>query len=210
MPTSSTPPPEILKLRDDQIASAAAVLARAFHNDPPLVWVLPDADHRARVMPQFFATFVTYAIQSGAAFTTAGTSNAVAIWLDIDDPKIDDTDGEHRAGIDRIPSIIGADAWARMLNIIKFVGRLHEKFAPAKHAYLQWLGVEPELQGRGLGSAVMAPGLRHADAAKLPSYLETFQPRNVPLYQRHGFRIMAEEVEPASGCRCWAFLRPPQ
>jgi hypothetical protein len=44
----------------------------------------------------------------------------------------------------------------------------------------------------------MTPELRRADAEGLPCYLETFQPRNVPLYLKHGFQIMAEEVEPAS------------
>ena len=58
-----------------------------------------------------------------------------------------------------------------------------------------------------MGSATITPELRRADSEGLPCYLETFQPRNVPLYLKHGFQIMAEEVEPVSGLRAWFFLR---
>jgi hypothetical protein len=52
--------------------------------------------------------------------------------------------------------------------------------------------------------------LERADAEGLPCYLDTFQPRNVPLYQKHGFEITIEEVEPNSGVRGWGFLREPR
>ena len=62
------------------------------------------------------------------------------------------------------------------------------------------------LGDRPVGGVVV----RRADAEGLPCYLETFQPRNVPLYLKHGFQIMAEEVEPASCLRAWFFLRRPR
>ena len=44
------------------------------------------------------------------------------------------------------------------------------------HWYLAMMGVAPEWQGRGLGSALMRPGLEEIDAARLPAYLETSTP----------------------------------
>ena len=70
--------------------------------------------------------------------------------------------------------------------------------------------VEPSRQGNGLGSALIGAMLERADRDGSPCYLETFQPRNVPLYQRHGFKITIEEVEPNSGIRGWAFIREPR
>jgi GNAT superfamily N-acetyltransferase len=206
MTTSQPPSPIVERLREDQITAAAGVLARAFQNDPPLVYGIPEPAERERILPIFMKPFVTFANLFGEPHVTAGKLESVAIWLPLD--NLDKTPAQdHQAGIDTIPSIVGAAASARFGNIIRFVEAFHQRFAADRHLYLQWLGVEPSRQGQGLGSATMTPGLRRADSEGLPCYLETFQPRNVPLYLKHGFRIMAEEVEPASSLRAWFFLR---
>jgi hypothetical protein len=154
----------------------------------------------------FMKPFVTFARLFGEAYVTAGRLECVAIWLPSD--NLDETPGhDHQAGIDTIPSIVGLEASARFMNIIRFVKGFHQRFAVGRHLYLQWLGVEPSRQGHGLGSATITPELRRADFEGLPCYLETFQPRNLPLCLKHGFQTMAEEVEPVSGLRAWFFLR---
>jgi GNAT superfamily N-acetyltransferase len=145
----------------------------------------------------------------GEPLTTSGKPEAVALWLPLDDLS-ETPERDHRAGIDQIPAMLGAEAFARFLHIATTVGRFHKLSAPGKHLYLSILGVEPSRQGQGLGSALIRPMLERADAAGLPCYLDTFQPRNVPLYQKHGFRITVEEVEPNSGVRGWGFLREPR
>jgi hypothetical protein len=51
-------------------------------------------------------------------------------------------------------------------------------------------------------------GLSRADASGHPCYLETFSERNVTFYPRHGFGLVVDVVEPASGVRTWGFYRP--
>jgi hypothetical protein len=41
----------------------------------------------------------------------------------------------------------------------------------------------------------------------VPCYLETTQPKNVTFYQRLGFRVLREAVEPESGLTIWTFRR---
>jgi GNAT superfamily N-acetyltransferase len=203
------PTPNIVPVREDQIDTAAGVLARAFQLDPPMVYVWPDATARARVLPSLMKAFVTYGSMFGEPLTTSGKPEAVALWLPLDDLN-DTPERDHRAGTDQIPAMLGAEAFARFMHIATTVGRFHKLSAPGKHLYLSILGVEPSRQGQGLGSALIRPTLERADAAGLPCYLDTFQPRNVPLYQKHGFKITVEEVEPNSGVRGWGFLREPR
>jgi len=62
------------------------------------------------------------------------------------------------------------------------------KYHPSEpHWYLPLIGVDPAHQGRGHGEALMAYALEQFDRDKLPAYLESTNPRNVPLYRRHGF-----------------------
>jgi GNAT superfamily N-acetyltransferase len=203
------PTPNIVPVREVQIDIAAGVLARAFQLDPPMVYVWPDATVRARVLPSLMKAFVTYGSMFGEPLTTSGKPEAVALWLPLDDLS-DDPERDRQAGIDQIPAILGADAFTRLMHIATAVGRFHQRSAPGKHLYLSFLGVEPSRQGQGLGSSLIRPMLERADADGLPCYLDTFQPRNVPLYQKHGFKITVEEVEPNSGVRGWGFLREPR
>jgi ribosomal protein S18 acetylase RimI-like enzyme len=75
------------------------------------------------------------------------------------------------------------------------------------HWYLPWLAVEPARRGRGLGSALLAECLARVDADGLPAYLETPNPRTIPLYERHGFEVTGEAV--AGSCPpVTSMLRP--
>jgi ribosomal protein S18 acetylase RimI-like enzyme len=62
----------------------------------------------------------------------------------------------------------------------------HPTFA---HWYLPWFGVDPALQGVGLGGELMEQCLRIVDQDHLPVYLETPNPRSLPFYERQGFAV---------------------
>jgi ribosomal protein S18 acetylase RimI-like enzyme len=61
------------------------------------------------------------------------------------------------------------------------------------HYYLETLGVEPTMQGRGLGSAMLQNIAAQLDAAGTECVLETANDRNVALYRRFGFEVVSEE-----------------
>ena len=83
------------------------------------------------------------------------------------------------------------------------VGKLHPQ---TPHYYLEYLGVEPALQGQGLGSHLLAELTRRADAAGVGCYLETATQRNVALYQRFGFEITTHKE--IIGLPAWFMWRP--
>ena len=69
-----------------------------------------------------------------------------------------------------------------------------EKHEPHKpHWHLGPIGVHPLLQGRGIGKALLQSFLAMADEQRLPVYLETDVDLNVALYEKFGFKVIAEE-----------------
>ena len=54
---------------------------------------------------------------------------------------------------------------------------------------------------------VQAFGVRECDAQGLPAYLESSHPRNVPLYERHGFEVMGV-IQPGDFPPLIPMLRP--
>ncbi|UQA59294.1 GNAT family N-acetyltransferase [Polyangium aurulentum] len=76
------------------------------------------------------------------------------------------------------------------------------------HFYLFVLGVEPRLQGRGIGAALLRSFTARADAASKPCYLETDRISSVRLYERHGFEVMREiDIAPLGGLHMWLMRR---
>jgi ribosomal protein S18 acetylase RimI-like enzyme len=52
------------------------------------------------------------------------------------------------------------------------------------------LGVDPLYHGKGLGSALLKRATTQFDKDNFFTYLESSNPRNIPLYERHGFKVL--------------------
>jgi RimJ/RimL family protein N-acetyltransferase len=203
------PTPEIVVLEESQIEEAGSALARGFFDDPLSVYMLPVPMERATFLPLHFATAVRAGHLFGTVHTTRGTAQGVAMWFSPDRglPSRDEWD---QAGVSELRRMLPAGALDRSSFVIDYLHQFHKTDVLSKHWYLCILGVAPEIRGTGVGSALMQPMLRRADEEGLPCYLETFAADNVPFYEKHGFRVMRQGVEPESGIEYWTFVRPPR
>ncbi len=77
------------------------------------------------------------------------------------------------------------------------------------HWYLPLIGVEPNAQGNGLGGALMRHALARCDQEGALAYLESSNPRNISLYERHGFEVMGE-IQLGAGPLVTPMLRRPR
>ncbi|MFD9962737.1 GNAT family N-acetyltransferase [Amycolatopsis sp. NPDC058986] len=73
--------------------------------------------------------------------------------------------------------------------------------------FLATVGVHPGHQGRGLGRAIVEPGLAAADSAGVAAFLETSERANIAFYRKLGFEVTAEVELPDSGPTTWALRR---
>jgi GNAT superfamily N-acetyltransferase len=75
---------------------------------------------------------------------------------------------------------------------LRWLSEWEERDPDRPHSHYGPFGVEPTLQGRGIGSLVMTEYTRRLDAAGEDAYLETDKPENVALYSRFGFEVIEE------------------
>jgi ribosomal protein S18 acetylase RimI-like enzyme len=90
---------------------------------------------------------------------------------------------------------------------MRSMDRLHPQGPP--HWYLSLLGTDPDAQGKGFGSAVLAPGLERCDAGGVGVYLESSKTRNLDFYARFGFQVTGELRMPSGGPTMWPMWRAP-
>jgi GNAT superfamily N-acetyltransferase len=193
----------------DQIKASAAVLGRAFFDDPLTRWVTPDDTKRARDLPWFFARAAVVGDRWGEVYTTGDKVEGNAIWLSPGNAKLS-LSKMARTGMLMAPFALGLSPFMRFMKIMNTFEHLHDRDAPEPHWYLMVLGVDPPRQGQGVGGALIQPILARADANKLPCYLETQKAINVPFYQRHGFEVVVEDDVAGNGPHFWTMKRPPR
>ena len=76
------------------------------------------------------------------------------------------------------------------------------------HYYLTLAGVDPPLQGRGVGSELLRAGLDRCDEQRLPAYLEATSRGSRDLYARHGF-VQLGVIESGAMPPMWPMLWEP-
>jgi len=199
----------IVGLTRSQIPEVGEVLARAFLDDPIFVWALPDQAKRERALPRFMISVTRYGMLLGDVYTTGGAVEGGAVWFP---PGKAGTSivGMFRSGMVIALLRMGLPSASRFMGAIDFLDKLHKRDVTTEHWYLATLGVDPPHQGRGIGSALIAPVLTRTDSLGLTSYLETTKERNVPFYRRHGFDLVVEDDLPNNGPRFWTMKREPK
>jgi GNAT superfamily N-acetyltransferase len=197
---------DIVRLREADLPTAAAALARAFQDDPLQTYTLPDPAERRDRSPALFAAALRYGLLYGEVLTNPGAPAGAAVWLGPDAWDIT-PETANAAGFDRLPDEIGADATERFFSALAAADPYHRRAVPPAHWYVMVVGVAPEAQGTGLARAFLQPVIDRAAAARQPCYLETANGANVPFYKHLGFEQVDDILEPQSGLRLWTFRR---
>ncbi len=197
---------KIVRLPSAEIPTAAATLARAFHDDPLMVYAIPDPAERRRLLPEVYARMIRFGALTGEVYATADAVEGVAVWLP---PNAKWTrENIEASGMHETASLIGNDAYQRYRDVVGREWQARERDMTAACWYLFLIGVEPNRQRRGLGNAMMRPVVARADAENLACYLETENQRNVAFYLKQGFDMIVNGEEAGtSGVRFWTFCR---
>ena len=163
-------------------ASALGALTLAFSVDPMARWSLPDPVKYLATFGSITKAFGRSAFEKGTAYIADGYAGA-ALWL----PPGSTSDEASLA------KIFDENTDEEIKQDMQGIFEQMEKFHPIEpHWYLPMIGVDPVHQGSGIGSALMTEALKAVDRDGLIAYLESSNPRNVSLYQRHGFEVIGE------------------
>lgn len=192
----------------DEIPELAAVLARAFANDPFYAWIAGDAPERGQRMQDGWRGILRYGSARLAHTYTTDDRAGVAIWL---------PPGHRGASLldslRQMPALARLAGWGRLRKVADVIASLEEhrrRHVPSPHFYLSALGVEPARQGEGIGTALVQPVLDQCDRAGTPAYLETAVARNVLLYERLRFEVVEEIDLPGTDIHGWLMVRQPR
>jgi ribosomal protein S18 acetylase RimI-like enzyme len=168
------------------------------------VWLIPEEERRERLLPWLFR--IGFDVTNADVYATTGVVLGAARWLPPGRASM--RVGATLRALVSVPMRLGAST-GPFLAYGRAVEQLRADVAPGPHWYLAGIGVEPGEQRRGIGGALLEPGVEAAARAGLPAVLLTNSEANLSFYEGHGFRVVRERNTPKDGPHAWAMVRTP-
>lgn len=181
-----------------------AVLARAFWPDPLFGFFSRDLLAEHHQLPKVFAAFLADAAPFDGSFVARAGDRIVgaAVWVPPGSmPRSKGREAKLQARVARL-LVTGCNR-RKGLELLTAVDDVHPH---EDHWYLNLLGTDPLMQGRGIGGSLLGPTLDRADADGVPAYLETQKESNLAFYGRYGFAIH-EEIRIEGAPPVWTMWR---
>jgi ribosomal protein S18 acetylase RimI-like enzyme len=192
-----TAPITIATTTDAERAIAALVLA--FSMDPVCRWTWPEPERYLASFPRFVRAFAGQAFEQGTAYCVEGYAGA-ALWHS---PGIQ---AEEEPLVALFQETVAEEDQADLFAVIEQMAGYHPS---EPHWYLPLIGVDPSQQRKGHGSTLMRQALAACDRDGTAAYLESTNPENISLYQRHGFEVLGR-IQVGASPPIFPMLRPPR
>ena len=201
-PNEGDPGRKVRRARPAELERVLAVVARAFDDDPFVNWCVAQDKRRASRVYDMMSMAQRISAAHNEVYTTEDVSGA-AYWT---------PPGKNKVPVLQqfrmLPAMNRAITLRRVPKVVGVFTALEKKHPHEPHWYLGVLGVEPELQGKGIGTALLRPILDVCDRDGVPAYLESSKEKNLPLYERNGFKV-TETFDIPDGPRIWLMWREP-
>ena len=184
--------------------AVAGALAAAFDDDPVFNWFVRQDERRAEAIALLLRRGAARALREGGECWLAADGAGAAVWRlpgAARGPAARDARFEER--------ICGAPDRVRRFGRFRALMAAHHPAAPP-HCTLATIGVLPERQRGGVGSALMRAVLERCDRERTPAYLASTRERNLALYARHGFAVRGRFGLPDGGPPIWPMWREPR
>lgn len=199
------------KLSPAQRRDAIDVLINSFADDNSKIFYFPNAEERRRRLPWLIERMFAMAFEHRSIFVHLDERerpDGVAIWLP---PGVKlGYRAMMRHGLLAAPFRLGLRAMFRMTAALDATSRRHDALlGDEPHYYLFYLGVDPDSQGRGVGSKLLAHMAERADAEGRPLYLDTFSDSNVDYYSKRGYDVVWRALIHEESHLVYGMLRRP-
>lgn len=165
-------------------------------------WSIPQDDYLQRIEALFTLDMNEIGLIFDEVWTTDDRT-AVAVWIPPKEMRRGTVDWERHA-------TASEPHFGDRLAVIDEGDAVLAPFRPKEPSwYLATMGVRPDHQRQGLGSAVLRPVLTRCDEEGMACSLETSSPDNVAFYRRLGFEVLHEVSMPHDGPMVWIMWRDP-
>jgi ribosomal protein S18 acetylase RimI-like enzyme len=187
------------RLRQGETRAAATLLARSFLGEPLFGYIFegvsPDAAVRA--MESWFSGWIRTFARDGEIHTARRDNELVGVAIRLR-PDCYPLTGLRKVGFNLrlIKSVLRMGLTTkRAFSLPTAAGTIGAREPDVPFWNLAWIGVDPEQQRTGIGSALADEAIRVVDAQPAMAWLVTFGAHTRAIYEQRGF-VVEDEIRP--------------
>ena len=173
-------------------------MALAFGADPLVRLIYPDPNQYLSHIHKMTILFAGKAFDHGTVHYVEGYRGA-ALWL----PP--DIHPDEEALVTHMNNSIFEPSREAVFAVF---GQMEKSHPNEPHWYLPVLAVDPCHQNKGYGSQLLEHANKKFDNERIPAYLESSNPKNISLYERHGYQVITKI--PAGNSPVTPMVRQPR
>ncbi|HJJ30976.1 MAG TPA: GNAT family N-acetyltransferase [Methanocorpusculum sp.] len=192
---------------EEYLDKAVDTLARSFVHYPYPGGAVSGDERQEKVLSIMYALELKRVSSFGEIVCDSSECKGTAVWCRM---------GNLNEGADVLKQIRALFSCMTIPEMIKTIRRCMsiERERARLHlsddtVYLYILGVAPECQGKGIGSALVREKLAECDREGCRVYLETNTEHNVGYYGSFGFSLVKKIVEEHGAFTTWYMIREP-
>ena len=166
-----------------------------------------DTARAKEAMVRYMDYAMVEAQKHGLLFLPEGKTYGASVWL----KPLDETQARQKS-MDKKAFILeqmGQDSLKTYTAIVDFMSEQATGHLPENIWYLSILAIDPAFQRQGLGKGLVEPIMNKADEIGIPTYLETYTPRNKTFDNRLGYQETMSALEPVTGAEYAIMIREP-
>ena len=194
----------IWELKAEEIEDAASLVGRGMRDNPNNVQAFrQDQVRRERVLTRMFLPVLRRTHAKGSVLGAFGEGKMVGVCA-MTPPGLCQLKSREKLRI--APSIFSWNSVGAPTRVLRWTAEWSQRDPNEPHWHLGPVAVDPQFQGQGIGSAMLAEFCARMDRRGGLSYLETDKSENVHFYQRFGFTLTAKSE--ILGVPNWFMSRP--
>jgi GNAT superfamily N-acetyltransferase len=193
MSTMNTDEIKIIPLEESHLVEATRICAEAFLNEPGAVATIGKTpEKRLPLLREHFGAQAKLSLAGGVSRCALMNGKIVGAMI------ISPPGNAGVSGLDMLKLVLRVvfkTSPAILWRAIKSSAE-DEKHRPKEpNNFLEIIAVDPKRQGQGIGKAMLSHLTGMSDSEGILTYLSTTDPRTLPLYRRHGFKVISETNE---------------
>jgi RimJ/RimL family protein N-acetyltransferase len=198
--------PSIRELKYPELKDGAELLGRGMRDNPNNIRAFgPNPEHRKRALARMFRPILQRAHIKGNVFGAFRNGEMIGLYS-MTQPGECQLKVREKLGM--VPTIFLGNSLAVPLRVLKWIVEWSRHDPTELHWHFGPFAVDPQAQGRGIGSVMLGTFCTRMDRQNALAFLETDKPENVRFYERFGFVTTSEAL--VLGTPNWFMLRQPR
>lgn len=196
-------------MHESDMDKAVDALVRAFYDDGLVCYMFPDEKFRREFIAWTYERWLRLLIRFNSVFVDEDVHGVAGCIPPFLYPHYIPFRSIIKAGfLQAVPKLIFRNFWRPLRAYVDNHSRTRSEVKEPTWI-LDILGVHPEAQGKGIGSALVQHLISCANRDKVPAYVITHKEKNIVFYEKNGFKLLNKKYSlPGGPPTCSLIYKP--